>query len=64
MIVNEPNTAATGMGDAEWTDDQCIAFMGRALRHVDLVGEEGPSCDEIRQGVKAALTSRVDGAES
>jgi len=40
----------------EWTDRQCIEFMSVGLRHVryaDVKGA-GPTCDEIRQGVRAA----------
>jgi hypothetical protein len=41
--------------DAEWTDVQCIAFMATALRHVEYKrGTDGPTCDDIRLGVKFA----------
>jgi hypothetical protein len=46
---------------ADWTDEQCIRFMCVGLRHVqydpEYKGRAGPTVDEIRQGVRAAMES-------
>lgn len=42
----------------EWTDAQCWEFMSMALRHVEYAeGSRGPTCEEIRQGVRHATAS-------
>jgi len=41
----------------DWTDAQCAAFLDIALRNVDLTDERGPSFNDVRLGVKAALTA-------
>ena len=56
-VTATPQPPAQPSADAEeWTDRQCIEFMSVGLRHVryaDVKGA-GPTCDEIRQGVRAA----------
>lgn len=49
----------------EWTDAQCIAFMGSALRHVEYKrGTSGPDCDDIRLGVAFAMKVAIDSARA
>jgi hypothetical protein len=47
---------------AEWTDEQCMRFMSVGLRHVKYAGDDnaGPTFNEIRQGVRAALEAETD----
>lgn len=59
-----PQPPAQPSADAEdWTDQQCIEFMSVGLRHVRYakVKGAGPTCDEIRQGVRAATAARSGG---
>lgn len=59
--ITHPAPAAL---DAEWTDAQCIAFMATALRHVEYKrGNKGPSCDDIRMGVKFAARATTGASE-
>lgn len=47
----------TAQAQVSWTDEQCAAFLGAALRNVELVGERGPSFSDVRLGLEAALAS-------
>lgn len=53
-----PRNHAERVRVPEWTDAQCWEFMSMALRHVEYAeGSRGPTCEEIRQGVRHATAS-------
>lgn len=48
----------------EWTDAQCVEFMCYALRHVEFEkGTKGPTADDIRLGVRMALSDSTQTPE-
>ena len=61
MLTAAPPAPEDGR-EVVWTDEQCVQFMCVALRHVEYKrGTKGPTCDDIRFGVRAAMSAAQAG---
>ena len=51
---------AGAQAGGDWTDEQCVAFMAVALRHVEYRrSDTAPDCNDIRLGARMAITGSL-----